>query len=278
MSKRIVVPLDPSEYTRSAIEIAVRRAKVYEATLVGVAVLDIDAIEDTVGGAPAGAIYYAEKEREKKIQEAQKVIAEIKENFIKRCEKEEIKYEVLEKTGEAPKEIMEEAKEADLIVVGIRTHFNLAKPNKPGETIKELLHNAVTPVLAVTDKSILPERVIVAYDGSEQSAKAMKAYAYISSKLPFANSITLLNVDEDIEKGQKILKKAKLYLEAHNFSVKTVVRAGKPSKVIYELAKELYPSLVVMGAYGRSGLSELFFGSTAREILEDGSLPLFVYH
>ncbi len=278
MSKRIVIGLDGSDYMNSAIDIALRRAKIYSATLIGVAVLDIDAIEDTVGGAPAGAIYYAEKERERKIQEAQEKIVKIKETFVKKCKENEVKYEVYEKTGNPAEEIMEEAKEADIIIVGIRTYFNLAKPNKPGETIKSLLHNPVTPVLAVTEKSILPERVIVAYDGSEQSAKAMKAYAYISSKLPFANNITLLNVNEDVEEGQKILKKAKLYLESYNFTVKTVVKAGEPSKVIFEMAKELYPSLVVMGAYGRSGISEFFFGSTARDILEDGNIPLFVFH
>ena len=74
------------------------------------------------------------------------------------------------------------------------------------------------------------------------------------------------------------MAKAKRYLEAHGISVNAVCKGGRPSQVILGTAKELRPSMVVMGAFGKGTIAKLLFGSTANEIIEDASLPLFVYH
>ena len=55
-------------------------------------------------------------------------------------------------------------------------------------------------------------------------------------------------------------------------------RAGKPGKEILKFAKEKKVTTIVMGAYGENGISKLFFGHASRGVIEDGSIPVFVYH
>ena len=50
MSKRIVVGLDPSEYSHTALKVACARAKIYDGTVVGVGI--IDPVDDVRAGSP----------------------------------------------------------------------------------------------------------------------------------------------------------------------------------------------------------------------------------
>ena len=61
MVKSILIPLDPSPYTDSAIEIGCRMAKYHGAQLTGLVILDIPGIEKQIGPVPIGASYYADK-------------------------------------------------------------------------------------------------------------------------------------------------------------------------------------------------------------------------
>ncbi|HEY6987235.1 MAG TPA: universal stress protein [Bryobacteraceae bacterium] len=45
-----------------------------------------------------------------------------------------------------------------------------------------------------------------------------------------------------------------------------------------ETAKSRGCDLIVMGSHGRRGLSKLWLGSQASEVLADGSVPVLVVH
>ncbi len=278
MSKRIVIGLEKSNYTQVALKIAVRRAKQLGSVLVGVAVVDVEDIKDSVGGAPAGAIHFAEKAIEKNLTLAEERAQELIRDFESLCKQNGISYESYIKVGNPAEEIIEEGLTADLIIVGIKTHFHLEHPEVVGDTLKELLKASVCPVMAVTEEEKLPDTVLIAYDGSVQASNAIREYVHISMNLPFAKKAVLLNVNDNIEEGMEALKKVEDYLKLYSIETTKLVKSGKPAKVIHEVAKEIGNPLVLIGAYGHSGLTELFFGSTAKEIIEDGNFPIFVYH
>ncbi len=278
MSKRIVIGLEKSDYTKTALKIAIRRAKALGSVLVGVAVVDVEDIKDSVGGAPVGAIHYAEKAIEKNLTLAEEHAVELIKEFESLCKQNGVKFESYIKTGNPAEEIIEEGLTADLIIVGIRTHFHLEHPEVVGDTLKDLLKSSVCPIMAVTDKGELPDTVLIAYDGSIQASKAIREYVHISLNLPFAKKAILLNVNDDIESGMTALKKVEDYLKLYSIETEKIVKSGNPAKVIHETAKSIGNPLVLIGAYGHTGLTELFFGSTAKDIIEDGNFPIFVYH
>ena len=85
MIKRILVPLDPSPYSKSAVQLACQIAKIYQAEVTGLVILDLPGIEDSIGPVPLGGIYMADKLEKEKTQEAKKRI----EMLLKeRCSKE----------------------------------------------------------------------------------------------------------------------------------------------------------------------------------------------
>jgi nucleotide-binding universal stress UspA family protein len=53
--------------------------------------------------------------------------------------------------------------------------------------------------------------------------------------------------------------------------------AGTPSETILGLAKSIDADMIVMGAYGRRGIREMF-GSTTRQVLNACPTMLFLHH
>ncbi len=74
MIKRILLPLDPSSYTKTATYIACKIAQLHHAEVTGLVILDLPGIERSIGPIPMGALHYAEKiELAKKVEASQRI-------------------------------------------------------------------------------------------------------------------------------------------------------------------------------------------------------------
>ncbi|MCH8011048.1 MAG: universal stress protein [Candidatus Marinimicrobia bacterium] len=63
MIKKVIVGLDESNDTKSAISVACRLAKDSDCVVVGVGVVDLPGIESIERGATPGALYFAEEQK-----------------------------------------------------------------------------------------------------------------------------------------------------------------------------------------------------------------------
>jgi nucleotide-binding universal stress UspA family protein len=70
----------------------------------------------------------------------------------------------------------------------------------------------------------------------------------------------------------------KEYLTAHYSKLNYELLSGQAEEAILNFAEMQTNPLVVMGAFGRSGVSRFFSRSTAGKLLKDKSLPVFVAH
>lgn len=278
MSKRIVVGLDGSPYAQSALELAIRRARVYEGTIIGIAVIDRPSIEQLAAGAQPGAFQMSEHTVSSMLNEAKRRAEELIAQFRMTCDLEKVAHEDIIYTGTPCEGLREEGKTADLIITGLRTFFHYPTREGPGDTLEQLLKVPVCPVLAVPEKPDLPQNVVIAYDGSEGAARALQAYAHVTPDIPEIYPVTLLCVASDYDKNKFHLEKAARFLHAHGIEARMMLRTGKPSDAIKQVIKELHPALVILGRPLRRGISEFLFGSTARSIIKDGSIPVFVFH
>jgi len=278
MSKRILVGLELSDYYKTSLEIAIEKAKHLNSTLAGIAIVDSEGIESSFKGAPPGAIEYSEKAYKHNLNLAEDRAQELIKSFEKECKKNDIKHESFVKIGNPAEKIINEARYYDIVIVGLKTHFNLEHPEGTGNTLKKLLKSGIVPTLAVPEKYPIPEKVIVCYDGSFESAKVMNVFAHLFNKIPFAKNIILLNINDNIEEGYKLLENAEKYLNLYSFNIEKEVKIGNPVKSILEIADKVDNPLIVLGSFGRSGLSQIFFGSTAINLIEKDIYPLFMYH
>lgn len=141
------------------------------------------------------------------------------------------------------------------------------------ETIDSLvapvIRNSVRPVLVAglefrEDSDI--QKVLVAYDGSAHSSRALLAAAEIAAR-PGVDCL-LAAVAQSEDAGHEALAPAEAFLIHHGISPrKKVVVGSKPSDVICEMVASGKADLVIMGAYGHSPIREVLFGSTTEQVL-----------
>jgi nucleotide-binding universal stress UspA family protein len=110
------------------------------------------------------------------------------------------------------------------------------------------------------------QSVIVAYDGSAHSARALLAAAEIAAR-PGVDCI-LVTVAQSQEIGREIIAPAVDFLVHHGVSPRThIVTGSKPFDVICGMVATGKADLVIMGAYGHRPIREVLFGSTTEKVL-----------
>ncbi len=278
MNQRIVVGLDGTKYSLSATRWACVRARTFGGTVAGVAVLDVPDIEKTGIGAGVGGIYYARRSIDAKLEDASARTAEFLKKFEDMCEKAGVSHETHLKLGKPVDVFKEEAKISDVIIMGLRTYFQFETTNEPDEgLIRELLVDPVCPIIGVPEVAEPHETILICFNGSASSARAMRHYAQLSPNIPSSYKIVLLTITDSVEEGEYILARGEKYLNYYGIHPEKLWRTGKPEDIIFEEARKYSPTpLVVLGAY--TDRAKYFFGRRTTKLMEDGTIPIFVYH
>jgi nucleotide-binding universal stress UspA family protein len=257
---------------------AMRRAKVYDGVVVGVAVIDRPSIEQLAAGAQPGAFQMSESAVSSLLNDAKQHAERLISGFRTACDMQEILHEDIIYTGTPYEGLSQEGQTADMIITGVRTFFHYPTREGPGDTLEHLLKDPVCPVLAVPKEGDLPRNVVIAYDGSRGAARALQAYAHVTPDIPDIYPVTLLCVAAEYDKNKFHLEKAARYLHAHGIEARIMLRTGKPIDAIMQVMKELQPALIILGRPLHHGLTERIFGSTTGSIIKDGTIPVFVFH
>lgn len=168
---------------------------------------------------------------------------------------------------------------ADLLVLSYKVFLNPVT-NKPDNSfIYQILKGCRCPVLILPDETTQIDNIIFTYDGKESSVFAIRAFSSLFSSTMREKEVTVLTV---MPSAEEEIKNEKLLLELikqhyHNIGVK-LLESTNISQEISDFAEKNQNSLLVMGAYGRSRISNLFIPSVAKTILIRSKIPLFIAH
>jgi nucleotide-binding universal stress UspA family protein len=166
------------------------------------------------------------------------------------------------------------AQEADLVIMGKRGEdADLARLHL-GANVEPFVRACDVPVLVVSRAYRQVSRCLLAFDLDEASATAVRALAV--SKLVPPLPILVLHVGRDDDDLRSHLAAFAGSLQAAGFEVTTEVIDGDPRQVIAERAVADGTDLVIMGAFGRSRLKSLIFGSLTSEILRACQTPVLL--
>ncbi|MAG84214.1 hypothetical protein CMK10_08650 [Candidatus Poribacteria bacterium] len=274
---KILLGLDGSDYTQSATQYACQIASKHQAEITGMAIIDMPGIGSFGGPAPIGAIHYSKEAEKQRIEKAQEKAVKILQSFEETCKSENVNYNIHADTGRPFEEIVDESKYHDFIVVGQQTFFQYNPDGEPDETLDKLLTLGMTPILAVPDYTRDINRILVAYDDSVQSARSIQMFLMLN--IWNQCEITILNVNDDKDKGLQLLKKLEGYFTSYGVGTQDLCCIkGDPSSEIMSQIQELSIDLLVMGAYGRNDIVKFFFGSVTQQILEQANIPVLLYH
>ena len=114
----ILVCLDDSSYSQAAVEYATQIALEHDASLTGIGVIDLPGIQRSSGPAPVGAMHYDRLAEQQQFQETRKVVSGVLNDFGKTCQEKGIRHSIHSEMGSPFREIIEESKFHDFIIIG----------------------------------------------------------------------------------------------------------------------------------------------------------------
>ncbi|HMB07991.1 MAG TPA: universal stress protein [Isosphaeraceae bacterium] len=267
MLRRILIGLGGSDESRSALELGLRWAKSHDALLVGLEIVD-------KLGMPVGE----EATSQAGAPELPRSGRPLLEWFARLCQEAGVDFLVRAAAGTPHLEILAEAQRHDLIVMGQRSHFDYGLQGAPGETLAKVVQGCPRPVIIVPDTLSTSDVVVVAYDGSIPAAQAL--YTFGMSGLGVARDVHVVTIGTHALEAARIAERAIDFLDAHGIKAEMhpVESALPPAEVILGRVGQIGAGLLVMGAYGKSVLRELIYGSVARALLKVCPVPVFVFH
>lgn len=272
---KILLGLDGSPYAQAAIEYACQLALAHNTSITGVAIIDLPGIKSSSGPVPIGGAHYDVQLEDQQLKETEEKAKAILDDFARICEDRQIKAVLHADTGRPFSEIVEESKFHDFIVIGKRTFFEYTA-NETYGTLEQVLKNGLAPVLAVPDSVRQIEKVLVAYDNSAPASKAVHMFLLLG--IWNACDITLLTVNSDAEAGQTLLGNLAEFFESYGIKPNLVTQDGHPDDVVKSYIAENDIDMLVMGAYGRKSVREFFVGSVTQHLIQETTIPLFLYH
>ena len=280
MVKRIIVALDPSEYSRKALDASIWLALQHEAELTGICVLDIPGIESSLGSVPLGASYYARELSQVRIKQAETRIKDLLENFDKKCSEAEVKFKSYKVQGLPSSEIINAAKYYDVLIIGKRTYFGLESLDSEGNSFDEILDYSITPIIAIPKEfeintyKLKNRKVLVAFDGSLPSCRALQRW----SQLAVSGSIEvkLVMSGKDTDYRDHSLDEAEELLNAHGLM--NIVKFGTEMDIKDVINQEVLDDydVIVIGAHSKSSLIRFFTGSFTNYVINKSKNLIFI--
>ena len=178
MIKRILVGLGGLDYTEAAIRQAVALAKEHDAHLTGVSVIDEERLTN-VGPVPIGGSAYAADLAEKRLEQAKSRAQFAMHTFEQAAQEAGIERTLIQGVGEPFEDLIALARYNDLMVFGLRSIFEYDVIEDPHDLLVRLVQAGVRPIVAVAKGFQEIYKVLIAYSGSIESAKAMKQFIHL---------------------------------------------------------------------------------------------------
>lgn len=276
MYQGALVALKPGSANTSAATMAMTLAKKFHLHLTAIAIADTDTLSPAEP-VPLGASAF-KAERDQAMLARGRAAAEVAlKDFDERCQSSNLKCTYLLREGERCAEIQRYAQQVDVVIVGHRASQDDQMIAATGSPIHQIASHCPRPIIISPCEVTDVGRILIAYDGSLQAARALQAF--VDSGFHRGSEVHLLSVIES-EAAATVSEPAIEYLRLHQIEAVVHQRPRQLSiaEDLLDAARHLNADMLVMGAYGRPSWLEMFLGSVTRTILERANLPVFLAH
>ncbi|WP_317132114.1 universal stress protein [Seonamhaeicola maritimus] len=275
MMKKIIVPIDFSEYSEYALKAAAKLAKKNNAELLALHMLEMSDIMLTGAGEQPQKIIYFLKLAEQKFEE-----------FLKKDYLEGISITPIVKHFKVFSEVNEVAKkyDADLIVMGSHG-VSGAKEFFIGSNTERVVRSSEIPVLVVKNDMLEAnfDIVAIACDFSEETIETYLKASNMFSNMDSKMYLIHVNLPNDRFKSSIEIEN-----EVVNFFTKAEGNLNNMSDVHYvsdytvedgilNSANKLGADLIIVPTHGRKGLAHFFQGSVGEDVANHATLPVMTF-
>ncbi len=143
-----------------------------------------------------------------------------------------------------------------------------------GSRLENIVRTLHRPMLVTTDEFNIPQRIMIAYDGSATTHKAVDMVA--GSPLFQGLPCHVVMIGDDNTKNRGQLEWARHTLEAADFEVTTMLTQGEIERTLCDYRARHDIDLLVMGAYGHSVIRRFLIGSTTTNVIRNANVPVLL--
>lgn len=213
------------------------------------------------------------------LNEEDHIITNVISNFEKTARDTNIKYEIYNDFRLTTHEVIKQSTYADMLILSYRVFYNYLTGKPDTSILYQILKGSKCPVLIIPEGAKKIDNIIFTYDNKESSVFAIRAFSNLfpdNSKNKIVSILSVMpNVDEEVTNEKLLLNLVKQHY--NNVGIQ-LLEGNNISKEISNFAGNVQNPLVVMGAYGRSRISNLLIPSAAQYLLKKSNLPLFIAH
>ena len=176
--------------------------------------------------------------------------------------------------GELVDTLIELESDIRLLVMGRQGEHGDSAGEHIGSHLENVVRTLHRPILVIPSDYTAPQRILIAFDGSATTCKAVEMVA--ASPLFRGLSCHLVMVGADKADAREQLDWARTTLERAGFQVIAGIRSGHVEEVLCAYRTEHAIDLIVMGAYGHSRIREFLVGSTTTKLIRQSRVPLLL--
>jgi len=143
-----------------------------------------------------------------------------------------------------------------------------------GSRLESVVRTMHRPILITTHNYELPEKVMIAFDGSPTTRKGVEMIA--SSPLFSGLACHIVMVGQESDANQEQLNWAKTTLENNGFQAPATIINGEIEKVLCDYRAQNNINMLIMGAYGHSIVRRFLVGSTTTNVIRNASVPVLL--
>lgn len=175
--------------------------------------------------------------------------------------------------GELIESLLTLEQQTRLLVMG--THgLDHGDSSHIGSQLETVLRRVHKPILLTPDKFHSPASVMLAYDGSDSTKKAVELLA--QSQLFVGMPVHVVMVGAESTSNKASLDWASEVLQGGGHQVETAIISGDVEPALHGYQDSHAIDLMVMGAYGHSKIRQFLVGSTTTAMIEASKTPVLI--
>lgn len=279
MIKRILVGVSGTPALEAKINYTIDLAWRHKASVDLIDIVDVDRLGQ-VGPVPIGGGHFYERMVKRRVAESHEISDKAVTMFKERCEGAEIDVNVIHREGDPIVLLAALWRYVDLCVLDARGWFDHKVLPDPETAMGQLVASGVRPILAIPEETTEGvARVVIAYNGALESAKAMKQFLQLGPYPEAEVQIVLTGDPKSEENAGDLLEDAQRYVEAHGYRCTTEHLEGhdRAASILDHCTANGVDMIVMGGSFHRVLLSKRF-GRMTLALLKEAKIPLFISH
>lgn len=176
--------------------------------------------------------------------------------------------------GTLAESLIDLEEEIRVLVLGIRGEAHEDDAKHLGAQLETVVRSLHRPILVVNREFKVPQRIMLAYDGSDGARKALEMVA----QSPLFKDIPchVVYVGQEGESADRLLQEAAHQLSAAGHQVVTAQLSGKPGEALCAYQAEQHIDMTLMGAFSHTRLRDMLLGSFTVKMLLAAQQPLLL--